>query len=298
MISKTLSVSQRFNTIRELPDVSAEFAQLLFTLLLPHTDDFGRMSGDPFSIKMTVLPASLRPIEHFAAALESLHIVKLIELYEADSAIYLQISKFEEHQSGLHKRTESKIPVPSGNFPELPGNSRSRARAELNLTERKGTEGKRTEENLTQGSINKLVSKGAPHTTSNGNGKNGAHVPDHIQHQRTPIIGRNPHIGHAACDDGLSYCVPAAVHHKLADLLAPKHGGNREEAKSALQTWYPSVWKSLPIGTVMGDSFKFWQAQFDRSFASDTPRQSKSEAITAANVEAGKRVIARITGRA
>lgn len=182
MISKTLSVSQRFNTVPDTPEVPAEFAQLLFTLLLPHTDDFGRMSGDPFSIKMTVLPASVRPIEQFAAALESLHSVRLIELYEADSAIYLQISKFEEHQSGLHKRTESKLPAPSGKFPELPGNSRSRARAELNGTEQKGTE-----QNRTQGSNNDLVRGGSPHTTSdpellaaplkppngNGNGGNG-----------------------------------------------------------------------------------------------------------------------------
>lgn len=153
MLSKTLSVSQRFNSIEPAGDIPAEFAQLLFTLLLPHTDDFGRMSGDPFSVKMTALPASLRPIEQFTAALKMLHAAKLIDLYEVDAAIFLQISKFEEHQSGLHKRTASKIPAPSGKFPEIPGNSRSRARAELNRTELKGRERTSTTDvpNLRQG---------------------------------------------------------------------------------------------------------------------------------------------------
>lgn len=187
MISKSLSVSQRFNTIRDGPDVPAEFAQLLFTLLLPHTDDFGRMSGDPFSVKMTVLPASQRSIEHFAAALESLHAVHLIELYEAEAEIFLQISKFEEHQSGLHKRTESKLPAPSGKFPELPGNSRSRARAELNLnlTEQNRTKERRTVpaaprlpvENL------KIITKLAHEVLKahHGNGAKGADLCDELK---------------------------------------------------------------------------------------------------------------------
>jgi hypothetical protein len=155
MLSKTLSVSKRFNSITgEL----AEFSQLLFTLLVPHVDDFGRMSGDPFSLKMTVLPASSRPLAEFSSALETLHAAKLITVYDNEGDIWIQVNKFEEHQIGLHKRTASKIPPPnghgSGNFPEIPGNSGSRARAELNRTELK-----RREEKITCEQLSKIRSK-------------------------------------------------------------------------------------------------------------------------------------------
>lgn len=112
-------------------------------------------------------------------------------------------------------------------------------------------------------SKNKLDRSIGSVTTSN---KNGAHV-----HSTTPIIGRNVHLDHAACDDLFSYCVPGAVHRKLADLLAPKHAGDRDAAKAALQLWYPTVWATIPTGTVMGDAFRFWQSHFDTAFASAPP---------------------------
>lgn len=144
MLSKSLSCSRRFNALTESQNGLAEFCQLLYTLLIPHVDDFGRMTGDPFSIKMTVLPASPRPISEFWQALSALHDVGLIAVYQDKGDIWLQVNKFDDHQTGLHKRTESRIPKPSGKFPEIPGNSWSRARAEENRTELKGTEEKST----------------------------------------------------------------------------------------------------------------------------------------------------------
>jgi uncharacterized protein YdaU (DUF1376 family) len=82
-----------------------------------------------------------------------------------------------------------------------------------------------------------------------------------------PIIGRNPHLDHAACDPTLSYCVPSAVHRRLADSLAPRHGGDRDAAKAALQAWYPTVWATLPLDFTIGNEFKFWCARFDVAFA-------------------------------
>ncbi len=115
---------------------------------------------------------------------------------------------------------------------------------------------------------NKLVTSARPSTTS-GNGTNGAH------YQKTPIIGRSTHLRHVACDDSMSYCVPDTVQNKLADLLAPKHDGDREAAKAALQKWYPVIWKDIPKGTVMGDAFTFWQRHFDNSFASKPKKVSQ-----------------------
>ncbi len=169
MLSKTLGLSRRFNAIADTAGPLTEFTQLLYALMVPHTDDFGRMAGDPFTVKMTVLPASPRPLAEFTAALRLLHAVELIIVYEVDGNIWLQVNKFDEHQPGLKKRGESKLPAPPTGreipgifrqvpavpevpgisrqvtaFPDLPGISPSRARAELNLTELNRTKERRT----------------------------------------------------------------------------------------------------------------------------------------------------------
>lgn len=76
------------------------------------------------------------------------------------------------------------------------------------------------------------------------------------------------HASHYLCDPTFSRCVPASVHAKLKSLLAPKFAGDREQAQSALETWYPTVWLTLPADFVMGEAFRFWQGRFDAAFAS------------------------------
>jgi 5-methylcytosine-specific restriction endonuclease McrA len=79
------------------------------------------------------------------------------------------------------------------------------------------------------------------------------------------------HLRHAACDETLARCVPQAVHDKLANKLAPKHSGDRNAAGAELKAWYPSVWNTLDPDFVMPDAFKFWEGQFDATFASPLP---------------------------
>lgn len=79
------------------------------------------------------------------------------------------------------------------------------------------------------------------------------------------------HLSHAACSPNFAWCVPEAVHVKLASKLAPKHGGDVAASKDALVAWYPTVWATLPEGTVLGDAWKFWTPRFDAAFASMVP---------------------------
>lgn len=152
IISKSLSTSQRFLALQDAekgapPNIwsagkLAEFCQLLFGLVVIHTDDFGRLQGDAQTVKFLVFPGSPRKLPEFETALVHLHNVELITLYTDDSGrIYLQVNNFEPHQSGLHKRTKSRFPDPppgkSGKLRDFPGNSRS---TELNLREEKGRE--------------------------------------------------------------------------------------------------------------------------------------------------------------
>lgn len=142
MLSRTLGSSRRFNALRNYPD--HEFFQLLFTLLIPHVDDFGRMSGDSFTIHLQVFPGCSRIDADFEAALQAMHEVQLVTLYVVKDDIWLQVNKFQDHQQGLANRTASKIPDPPADvcqqLPTNVSNYYSRARAEL----------KRTKENLTK----------------------------------------------------------------------------------------------------------------------------------------------------
>ena len=155
MISKIISISEKVN---ELPDI---FDMLLFTWMIPHADDFGRLAGSPFKVKNLVVPSIERITKaDVKVALEHLHAAGLIYWYKVGENEVVQIVNFEEHQQGLHKRTKSKFPDPpsedSETFPEIPGSSEDVPkipselnRTELNRTELKGTEEKQQQHRAT-----------------------------------------------------------------------------------------------------------------------------------------------------
>jgi hypothetical protein len=142
MVSRSLSTSERRAALHTVAGPLAEFAQGLYVLLVVHSDDFGREQGDVATVKFAVDPTSPRPLEDFRAALKALHVVGLIQWYSSDdpnggaARTYIQINSFEQHQTGLHKRTKSHFPGPTGKFPEIPH--------QQNRTEQNGTEGNRT----------------------------------------------------------------------------------------------------------------------------------------------------------
>jgi uncharacterized phage protein (TIGR02220 family) len=169
MVSKIISVSERVN------DLSL-FGRLLYTWMIPHADDWGRLPGSPAKVKVLVMPFADESREQFAEALADMSRKGLIIWYESSGDKFIQILKFEEHQQGLHKRTKSKLPPPpddSGNIhpkketsctceetpgnaqdvSELPGNSGEilNVPPELNRTEQKGTEQKGIEQDLLSG---------------------------------------------------------------------------------------------------------------------------------------------------
>jgi hypothetical protein len=137
MISNSLSTSEKFAEVggKDL----GEFCQALYPLIVAHSDDFGRLQGDPFTVKAKCFPASPRTLEEFKAALVHLDGVGLIVWYVVEGKRYIQIVKFERHQIGLHKRTRSMFPrVPgiTGNDEELPDQEK---RTELKRREPNGS---------------------------------------------------------------------------------------------------------------------------------------------------------------
>ena len=134
MLSKVISISEKVNT---LPDC---FDMLLFTWMIPHTDDFGRLVGSPAKIKALVVPMLDKTVKNIEESLTRLGENGLITWYEVDGEKIVQIDNFEKHQQGLHKRTRSKFP----DIPETSGkitkNPSEQNRTELKRTEEKGIE--------------------------------------------------------------------------------------------------------------------------------------------------------------
>lgn len=153
MISKSISISEKVNL---LPDI---FDMLLFTWLIPHTDDFGRLTGSPAKVKALVVPMLDKTIKDIESSLIRLHEAELILWYEIERDKYIEVIKSDKHQQGLHKRTKSKYPDPipgsSGKFREIPGSSGKfqEIPPELNRTELNRTEEKGTEQNYDEVSV-------------------------------------------------------------------------------------------------------------------------------------------------
>lgn len=140
MISKSYSYSIEFNSL-------SSFEQVLFLMITPHLDDFGKIEGETQIVKARVLPSSKASFEDFETAIRNIEKVGLIERYEIDGRKYIRYPKFEKEQTGLNKRTISDYPDPgdttnSKTFQEVPGIT--------TLTEEKRTKTNRTELNISE----------------------------------------------------------------------------------------------------------------------------------------------------
>lgn len=107
MISKSISTSTK------LADVS-NFSKLIFTWLIPHCDDFGRMDGSARLVKAIVVPLLPETVDEIEVSLKELTKAKLIQRYEVEGKQYLEIYKWYEHQTFKNDRPKRDI------FPENP----------------------------------------------------------------------------------------------------------------------------------------------------------------------------------
>ena len=137
MISKSISISLQVNRL-------SDFAKLLFTWMIPHADDFGRLSGEPEVIKALVVPMMKQGVKEIEKALNEMVKENLVLWYRFKNEKVIQFIKFEEHQTGLNKRTKSRFPDPNDDEIEFLGISENfhPNRTKQNRTEEKGTEEK------------------------------------------------------------------------------------------------------------------------------------------------------------
>lgn len=106
-LGKNISQSKRVN---KLSDMGA----LLYTWMIPHLDDDGRMDGDPEDVKYNVLPRREITTDEITEQLSLMDKLDLIVWYSIEGRWVIQLNPeaWEEHQtfSGI-KRIPSKIPA-------------------------------------------------------------------------------------------------------------------------------------------------------------------------------------------
>lgn len=143
LILRTLGSSRKFAAVQAHAGRLAEFAQTLYQLLIAHTDDYGRLAGDAFTVKHAVFPTSPRKEAEFSTALHALRMAGLIQWYVIqDGRQVIQIVEFGKGQPNLHKRTSSTFPEYSAEFREVPGKTETvpDIPAQLNIREENLTE--------------------------------------------------------------------------------------------------------------------------------------------------------------
>ncbi len=106
MVSPRISTDQR---VRELPCVAA---RLLFTWMIAHADNCGRLRAEAAYVRARVIPhepeVSESDVAEWLAAMDRLGLVRL---YEADGGQYLQLSGWHKNQR-LDRQKHSDIPPP------------------------------------------------------------------------------------------------------------------------------------------------------------------------------------------
>lgn len=132
MISKSISTSTK------LAEVS-HFAKVIFTWTIPHCDDYGHMDGNARLVKGIVVPLCEESPEDVEKALKELEKHGLIERYEIDGRQYIEILKWDDHQTLKTDRPLNvRYPLPSTWKPL--GKKRNNKRREEKISEVKLSE--------------------------------------------------------------------------------------------------------------------------------------------------------------
>ena len=92
MISKSISTSRKINKL-------SDRASLIYTWMIPHTDDFGHLEGDPLSIRAKVVPMREISLDEIEGELKEMETVGVITRYEVEGEKYIEINGFEDFQT-------------------------------------------------------------------------------------------------------------------------------------------------------------------------------------------------------
>jgi uncharacterized phage protein (TIGR02220 family) len=135
-MAKGRMMNKRISKSDKLAALDKDRHRVVYFMLYPHLDREGRYSADPRDIKEDCLPRLRYSVGQIQESLIALHAVGLITLYDVGGRAFLEASRFDDFQVGLHKEREapSDIPQNPGQTPERSGVLRSDAeKVPLNL---------------------------------------------------------------------------------------------------------------------------------------------------------------------
>lgn len=111
MLSKTISTSVKVNKL-------STFGALLYTWMIPHCDDNGRMDGEAIAVRAIVCPMRIETVEEVEKQLQTMEDVGLIRRYIVDDQQYLEIIGFSNFQTFKSDRPkEQRFPLDSKRKP-------------------------------------------------------------------------------------------------------------------------------------------------------------------------------------
>ena len=106
MVSSSISTDAK---VRELPCGNA---MLLFSWMIAHADNLGRLRGEPFYLKAVVVPYVPDVTEHDVECwLAKMAELGLVEWYEVKGDRYVQVRGWANHQR-LDRARKSDLPPP------------------------------------------------------------------------------------------------------------------------------------------------------------------------------------------
>lgn len=109
MLSKSISTSVQVNKL------SCFQAKLLFTWMIPHADDDGRLKGEPEYVKAIVVPMINWLPNDVQKYLKEMHELGLIHMWEEDGQKFIHFPKWKSHQvlqkDRYHKSTFPPCPI-------------------------------------------------------------------------------------------------------------------------------------------------------------------------------------------
>lgn len=97
-----------------IASLSCVQAKLLYTWMIPHCDNLGRMRGEPHEVRATVFPREVTTEAEVGGWLGEMNQSGLICWYQDDGMRYVQMTGWEKHQRLVgNMRKVSHLPGPS-----------------------------------------------------------------------------------------------------------------------------------------------------------------------------------------
>lgn len=246
-MAKGRIISRSISTSRKVSVVSDQ-AALLYSWIIPHTDDYGRIEGGADDILFSIVPRrnwSEKDVEKY---LKEMWLVALIRSYHENDKRYLEVTDFEQHQTFRSDRSRvAKCPVPKKYDDDWYTNDNQRENADGEV---KLSQGKVSQEKLSQ---KEALSQDKPATQKKGkNAKKVDEVPN-------PDVKRLIDFFYKAAK-AIQGVEPIVNGGKVGSLLKKRLAGNFDpERLEKMIIWY------LTRKTRYQDEKEVWHQKFKHS---------------------------------